>query len=492
MDRHLSAPQLARLVRSGVGDGTGKGAGKGIGKGTGDAPEARPYYRALAEAVRGLVLDGRLAVGVRLPAERHLAESLGVSRTTVTAAYDRLREQGYLESRQGSGSRAALPDAGALGTDNPWLASDDGLLPLHAAAPAATALLGEAIEEAGRAYHRYALGMGYHPAGLAPLREAIARRYGERGLPTRPEQILVTAGAQQAVHLLMSVFAGPGDPVLVESPTYPHALDAARMRGARLVPVGVEEDGWHLDLVSGAMRQSAARLAYVIPDFQNPTGHLMAGDARAELVEAARRHGVTLIADESWAEIVLDETARAAPLAAFDTDGRVISVGSASKLWWGGLRVGWIRASGATVRRVARLRAAVDIAGAVFEQLVVARLFERIEEARAERRRTLGASCAALAAVLREELPGWAFRVPRGGGSLWVRLDGPVASSVAGAAAARGVRLAPGPWFGVDGTLEGYLRLPFTQPPAVLEEAVRRIARDPAGYRPSEPLTPTL
>ncbi|GIH64299.1 MocR-like transcription factor YczR [Microbispora siamensis] len=485
MDRYLSAPQLARLVRGGTRSGTGKGAG--------DTPDARPYYRALAEAVRGLVLDGRLAVGVRLPAERHLAEALGVSRTTVTAAYDRLREQGYLESRQGSGSRAALPDPGALGTDNPWLASDDdGLLPLHSAAPPASALLGEAIEEAGRAYHRYALGMGYHPAGLAPLREAIARRYGERGLPTRPEQILVTAGAQHAIHLLMSAFAGPRDPVLVESPTYPHAIDAARMRGARLVPVGVQEDGWHLDLVSSAMHQSGARLAYVIPDFQNPTGHLMADADRAELVAAARRYGVTLIADESWAEIALDETARATPLAAFDTGGRVISIGSASKLWWGGLRIGWVRAGAATIRRLAGLRAAVDIAGAVFEQLVVARLFERTEEARAERRRTLGASCAALVAVLREELPGWAFTAPRGGGSLWVRLDGPVASSVAEAAAARGVRLAPGPWFGVDGTLERYLRLPFTQPPAVMEEAVRRIARDPAGYRPCEPLTPTL
>lgn len=489
MDRYLSASQLARLVR-----GVQERAQSGAKRAQNGAGNARPYYRALAEAVRGLVLDGRLAVGVRLPAERHLAEELGVSRTTVTAAYDRLREQGYLESRQGSGSRTALPDPGALGTDNPWLAPDDGdgLLPLHAAAPPATALLGEAIEEAGRAYHRYALGMGYHPAGLTPLREAIARRYGERGLPTRPEQILVTAGAQHAIHLLMSAFAGPGEAVLVESPTYPHAIDAARLRGARVVPVGVQEDGWHLDLVSCAMRQSGARLAYVMPDFQNPTGHLMPDAGRAELVEAARRHGVTLIADESWAEIALDESARAAPLAAFDTGSRVISVGSASKLWWGGLRVGWVRASAATVRRLAGLRAAVDIAGGIFEQLVVAHLFERIEEARAERRRGLGASCAALAAVLREEMPGWAFTPPRGGGSLWVRLDGPVARSVAEAAAARGVRLAPGPWFGVDGTLERYLRLPFTQPPAVLEEAVRRIARDPAGYRPCEPLTPTL
>lgn len=472
MDRYLSAPQLARLVQVPSG--------------------ARPYYRALAEEVRGLILDGRLAVGVRLPAERHLAEALGVSRTTVTTAYDRLREQGYLESRQGSGSRTALPEPGALGADNPWIAPEDGLLPLHTAAPSASALLAEAMAEAGGSYHRYMLGMGYHPAGLAPLREAVARRYGERGLPTRPEQILITTGAQQGIHLLLTLLAGPGDPVLVESPTYPHAIDAARLRGARLVPVGVQEDGWHLDLMTCAMRQSAARLAYVIPDFHNPTGHLMADADRAALVEAARRQGATLVADETWAETALEESVRATPLAAFDTDGRVISVGSASKLWWGGLRVGWVRTTAAMVRRLAALRAAVDVAGAVFEQFVVALLFERIEEARAERRRTLGASCAALTAALREELPGWEFTVPRGGGSLWVRLDGPVASQVAEAAAARGVRLAPGPWFGVDGALERYLRLPFTQPPAVMEEAVRRIAGAPAAYRPGEPLTPAL
>ncbi|GAA0374954.1 PLP-dependent aminotransferase family protein [Microbispora corallina] len=475
MDRYLSAPQLARLVRV--------------------PADARPYYRALAAQVRELILDGRLPVGVRVPAERHLAEALGVSRTTVTTAYDRLREQGYLESRQGSGSRTALPDPGALGTDNPWIApDDDGLLPMHSAAPPATALLGEAIEEAGRGYHRYALGMGYHPAGLAPLREAIARRYGERGLPTRPEQIIVTSGAQQAVHLLMAALAGPGDPVLVESPTYPHALDAARMRGARLVPVGIPDDGWHIDLVTCALRQSSARLGYVIPDFQNPTGHLMSREDRVALVDAARRYDVTLLADESWAETALDEAETPPPLAAFDTDGRVVSMGSASKLWWGGLRVGWVRGSAALVRRLAVLRSAVDIATPVFEQLVVARLFERIEETRAERRRTMGASRDVIAAALREALPRWSFRLPRGGGSLWVRLDAPAATAVAEAAAARGVRLAPGPWFGVDGTLEGHLRLPFTQPPQVVTEAVRRIAGGvpQQGYRPREPLTPTL
>ncbi|WP_433238479.1 PLP-dependent aminotransferase family protein [Streptosporangium sp. CA-135522] len=477
MERYLSGPQLARLVAL--------------------DPGTRPYYSALAQAVRSLILDGRLPLRMRVPAERHFAEALGVSRTTVTAAYDRLREQGYLESRQGAGSWTALPAPGSMGAENPWVASgDDGLLPLHAAAPLAVSTLPSAIAFAAEQYPRHGLGIGYDPVGIAPLRQAIAERYTARGLATRPEQILVTTGAQQALYLLTAMLLTPGDAMLMESPTYPHAMDMARMRGARIVPVGILDGGWHLDLLTCAMRQSAARLAYVIPDFQNPTGHLMDDAMRAALVGAARQYGTTLIVDESWCELAIDEAPGAAPLAAFDIDGRVISVGSASKLWWGGLRIGWIRTTAAMVRRLAVLRAGVDIASPLFEQLVVTRLFEDIEQARAERRRTLRASRDALAAALRARLPDWSFTVPKGGGSLWVRLPDPSATALADAASCHGVRLAPGPWFGVDGTLEGRLRLPFTQPPQVLIEAVDRIAEarltGPYGARPAQPLTPAL
>ncbi|MFF5112445.1 PLP-dependent aminotransferase family protein [Streptosporangium sp. NPDC000509] len=478
MDRYLSGTQLARLLAI--------------------DPAARPYYRVLARTVRSLVLDGRLPVRVRMPAERHLAEALGVSRTTVTSAYDLLREQGYLESRQGAGSWTALPDAGSLGADNPWIAAvDDGLLPLHAAAPSAISSLPDAIAAAAGQYPRYTLGMGYDPVGIAPLRQAIAARYTARGVATRPEQILVTTGAQQAIHLVTAMLLSPGDPMLLESPTYPHVIGLARMRGARIVPVGVPDEGWRdLDLLTCAMRQSAARLAYVIPDFQNPTGHLMDDTARAALAAAARRYGTTLVVDESWGELAIDKGPEVTPLAAFDTDGRVITIGSASKLWWGGLRIGWIRTTAATVRHLAMLRASVDIASPLFEQLVVAGLFEDIEEARTERARLLGASRDVLAAELAARMPDWSFTLPAGGGSIWVRLSGPTATALADAAACQGVRLAPGRWFGVDGTLEGRLRLPFTHPPQVLVEAVRRIAeariRGAYGTRPAEPLTPAL
>ncbi|GII93826.1 MocR-like transcription factor YczR [Sinosporangium siamense] len=483
IDRHISAPQLARLVQ----------AGGGL------TPAPGVKYRALAGAVRSLILEGRLAVRVRLPAERHLAEELGVSRTTVTSAYDRLREQGYLASRQGAGSWTELPDPQALGADSPWAADEDGgLIPMHAAAPMAPTSLAAAVDAAARDLPRHTLGIGYRPLGLEPLREAVAARYTERGAATRPEQILITTGAQQAMHLIVHLLTSPGDALLVESPTYPHVLDLARLRGARIVPVGIPPGGWHLDLLTCAMRQSAARLAYLIPDFQNPTGHLMEDAGRAELVAAARACGTTLIVDETWAETTLDEVPAVRPMAAFDTDGRVFSIGSAAKLWWGGLRIGWIRTTAAMVRRLSAFRAGVDIASPLLEQLVVARLFEDLPAGRAERRAALLASRAALTAALAAELPSWTYTLPRGGGSIWALLPAPAATPIAEAAVGHGVRLAPGPWFGVDGTLESYLRLPFTQPPQVITEAVRRVAAAqagataPRGSLPADLMTPVL
>ncbi|MEV0621555.1 PLP-dependent aminotransferase family protein [Nonomuraea sp. NPDC050404] len=438
-------------------------------------PAARPYYRALADGVRDLIMDGQIPVRVRLPAERHLAEALHVSRTTVTAAYDLLRERGYLRSRQGSGSWTALPDPATM-PGNPWLATGgDGLIQLHIAAPPAPTFLIAAMARAVEDLPRYGLGNGYDPMGLAPLRERIAARYSARGVATRPEQIVVTTGAQHAIQLVTGLLVGAGDPVLVESPTYPHAIDVVRHRGARIVPVGISHEGWQPDLLAGAMRQSGARLAYLMPDFQNPTGALMEDAVRAAVTGAARRAGTLLLVDETWSELALEEVPHTSPMAAFDTDSRVISVGSASKLWWGGLRIGWIRTTAALARRLVRFRSMVDIASPLLEQLVVAQLFDQLAETRAERRRTLRASRDALVSGLREHLPSWTFEVPRGGGSLWVRLDGAGSTPLAEAALSHGIRVAPGPWFGLEGTLEGSLRLPYTQPPQLLAEAVTRL-----------------
>ncbi|GAA3761122.1 PLP-dependent aminotransferase family protein [Micromonospora maritima] len=436
-----------------------------------------PDYAALAGAVRGLLADGRLPLGVRLPAERELAEALRISRTTVTAAYRELRETGHLASRRGAGSWTMLPGTHRVASTGLWTPLDDrDMIDLGVAALSAPAQLVPAARAAAEDLPRYLGGAGYHPTGIIELREAVARGYTERGLPTSPEQIMVTSGTQHALDLVLRLALSPGGGVLVESPTYPNALAALAARRARITTHGLSDDGWDADLLLGSIRQTRPKLAYLIPEFHNPTGHLMAADLRERLVGAAHAAGTDLVVDESFVDLPLDGTPLPPPVAVFDRHSRVISIGGMSKPYWGGLRIGWVRASAPQVQRLAAARVGVDMASPVLDQLVAVHLLAQAPAIVTARRAQLAAQRDALVAALAERLPDWRITVPRGGVTLWAELDGPISSALARAAEEVGVRLAPGPRFGLDGTLERFLRLPFTLPAAELVEAVGRLA----------------
>ncbi|WBB80046.1 PLP-dependent aminotransferase family protein [Micromonospora sp. WMMD882] len=450
-----------------------------------------PDYAALAGSVRGLLADGRLPLGVRLPAERELAEALRISRTTVTAAYRELRESGHLTSRRGAGSWTTLPGGHRVASSGLWTPQDDlDMIDLGIAALAAPPELVPATRAAAEDLPRYLGSAGYHPTGIIELREAVARHYTGRGLPTSPEQIMVTNGTQHALDLVLRLVLPPGGGVLVESPTYPNALAALSARRARVATHGLALDaGWDAELLLGSIRQSRPRLVYVIPDFQNPTGHLMPVELRERVVGAAHAAGADVVVDESFVDLPLDDTPLPPPTATFDRHSRVVSIGGMSKPYWGGLRIGWVRASAPQVQRLAATRIGVDMASPVLEQLVAVHLLADGERIVAARRALLTAQRNALLAALADRLPQWRVAVPPGGVTLWAELDGPVSSALARAAEEVGVRLAPGPRFGLDGTLERFLRLPFTLPAADLVEAVQRIAAvrydlDRAGRQP--------
>ncbi len=439
-------------------------------------PGGGPAYQRLGTALRALILDGRLPLGTRLPAERELARALGVSRTTTSAAYGVLRREGYLSSRRGAGSFAAFP-AEPSTAGLPWLGeTDEGMIDLTVAAPSALpeSILGAAAE-ALEQLPRHLSGDGYRVLGLPELREAVAELYRRRGLRTSADEVMITSGAQGAIALAARVFVSPGATVLVESPTYPNALDSFRAASARLVPVPVEA-GWDDELVESSFRQTPPRLAYFTPDFHNPTGRLMRPDERVALVRAARRAETLLIADESYLGLgIADDLPEVEPLAAHDPE-RVISIGGLSKSAWGGLRIGWLRATPSLVQRLGAARPSMDIANPLLEQLVALQLLGDLDGILAKRRRRLASQLQALADALADELPGWTFAPPDGGLCLWAALDRS-STSLVGPAARAGVRIVPGPRFGIDGTLERFLRLPFVLPPATLREAVTRLAR---------------
>ena len=288
----------------------------------------------------------------------------------------------------------------------------------------------------------------------------------------------MTAGAQHAFTLLLRVLAGPGDRVLVDHPTYPNALDSIRAVGARPVPVALRPDGWDLEMHAATLRQAAPRLTYLIADHHHPTGLMLPDGARERLVELARATRTPLVVDETVAEIRLDEAGPTpSPMAAHDPAGdTVIAIGSMSKAFWAGLRIGWIRASTALVQRLALARATVDLSSPIVEQLVATELLADPDAVLIPQRAALRSRRDALAAALRGHLPGWSFALPDGGLSLWVELDSPHSSALAAVAGQHGVRLAAGPRFGVDGAFERFTRLPYTLAEPQLAEAVERLA----------------
>jgi DNA-binding transcriptional MocR family regulator len=437
-----------------------------------------PVYSALGDGITALVLDGRIATETRLPSERELATALQLSRATVTAAYDALRAAGYLASRTGSGSFVTVP-AGSRPRQSiaRWTTAGtpvDDVIDLSCAAlPAPAGVLEPAIAAAVAQLGPYTSGDGYDPAGIAVLRAAVAERFTMRGVPTDADQVLITSGALHGLDLLLRLLVGPGDRVLTELPTYPGALDAIRANGARVVPVPMSAaGGWQLDHLRSTLRQTSPRLAYLTPDFHNPTGAQMDEPTRRDVLRTARQTGTTVIVDESFVGVgfVPDER----PSAAIDPS--VISIGSLSKPVWGGLRIGWVRASADMISRLAALRASIDMGGAVLDQLIATELFGRLDEIQAARVAELRPQRDALVAALARELPQWRVSVPQGGLSLWAELDAPLSTPLTLLAVPAGVVVVPGSRFGIDGTLERFLRLPYSLPADRIDEAVRRLA----------------
>ncbi|MBK1784255.1 PLP-dependent aminotransferase family protein [Prauserella sp. ASG 168] len=428
----------------------------------------------LAAAIELHVLDGRLPVGTRLPAERELADALGVSRTLVGAALDRLREGGLVASRQGAGSWITFPRGGSGLQVHAGERLD--LIDLAHASPSAVPALLPALDSARGLFTAELLDHGYGVRGLAVLRERVAARYTARGLPTEPGQVLITNGAQHAFALVLRTLAGPGDRVLVEQPCYPNTPEAIRAAHTLPVPVAVDpRDGWDVPGIEAALRQAAPRLAYFCVDFQNPTGHLLDAEDRERLGAALARARTPAVVDETMAELDLrDDASPVPPLAAFAGEW-AITVGSASKSFWGGLRLGWIRAQEDVLDRLVAARWSLDLGSPVLEQLVLAELLADPDPVLRGRRAEVRERRDAVVAALGEHCPEWRFRVPEGGLSLWCGLPEPMSTRLSVAAANHGVQVAQGSRFGVHGGLERWLRLPFSLPPERLTEAVRRL-----------------
>jgi DNA-binding transcriptional MocR family regulator len=462
-----------------------------------------PLYLRIRDDLKKQILNGTLPAGSRLPSTRQLAADLKVSRITVTNAYAELEADGLIEARTGLGTFVAAPWPTAPPPDPQeapewrprWqVGLETGIHPIR------DAVLREAARESGlisfararadprlfptqllRRYLSDVLSddedspLGYESGqGHEPLRVVLAQYLRQQGIAVDANDVIITAGAQQAIDLLGHALVQPGDRVIVESPTYPGALEVFEMRGAELIGVPLDDEGMSATALERVLRQRQPRLIYTVPTFHNPTGRVMSAARRREVVTLAQQYSVPVIEDEYLRQVRFGSPIPQ-PLAAFDQHGNVVHIGSFSKSLAPAFRLGYIVARGALRETLVSLKRAADVCTSGIMQRAVCRFLEsgvvyshwkRVSHIYRRRQ-------AAMVAALTRHFPAGARWSPAQGGLLiWVELPAGVSvMRLLDEALSEGVSFAAGPAFFLEPTDQPFIRLNYA---AIAEPEIER------------------
>ncbi|HLZ69470.1 MAG TPA: PLP-dependent aminotransferase family protein [Dehalococcoidia bacterium] len=422
-------------------------------------PGEGPRGERLVEALREAILGGRLAPGERLPPSRALAAQLGISRGTVVAAFEELVSEGYCAARVGAGTfvtvsapprrepppsvepalsgwgrRLVLPVAAdGAGPPTSLTSAENApgapvpfdFRPGLAAEPFPAEALGRALRRAA-AYFGSEYSSG-HPAGSPRLRAALAAHLAHaRAVRATAEQVIVVSGSQQGIDLATRLLLEPGDRVCIEEPGYPRARAVFGALGARLAPVPVDGDG----LDHAALPAEGARMVYVTPSHQYPTGAVLAPERRLALLDWAQQHDAWLLEDDYDSEFRYSGPPLPA-MQGMDRAGRCLYLGSLSKLLHPALRVGYLVVPPALVPAAVAAKSTLDQATSPAMQEALADLFESGEVERHLRRALRGyrARRACLLAAFASHLPAGVRVWPVTGG-LHAFIEAPAADPV--------------------------------------------------------------
>ncbi len=478
-----------------------------------DRDSSIPLYRQIQRFLREQIHSGTLLPQTRLPASRELSTSLGVSRVTVTNAYAELEAEGLVYSRSGSGTYVAPPSVELPHPSSEHLSNADWPMWQQellnrtwslsrwetdhftdAAASPDQISFGEglgaaelfpvddfrrALQTVLRRDGAQALDYGDR-AGYPPLRATIAQILTGQGIPTRPDQVLITSGSHQALAMVAWLLLRPDDVVLVESPTYAGAIELFRAMNVRLLGIPVDEQGMQVEQVEDALHSTHPRLIYTIPTFHNPTGVCLSGTRRRRLVALASRYNVPILEDDFAGDLRYEGRVQPA-LKTLDPRGQVIYVSTFSKALMPALRVGFLVASGPVYERLLAYKRFSDLATSNLMQraleayITVGRYQTHLRQACQEYRRRRDAMLAALTRYAPAETR---WITPQGGLFLWLQLpDALSANELYPAALEEGVSFAPGSLFFPGRRDQSYLRLNFvSHPPDVITEGVRRLS----------------
>lgn len=433
----------------------------------------------LGSVLGRLIVARELPVGSLLPSERALAAALAVSRGTVVAAYGSLRDAGMLDSRHGSGHRI-IASTTTSGTAHTRLVGEVPALPrdidmTSGALPPSPILTGVLAALRGADLAGVATGLGYDASGLPALRWAVARYYTDLGLATLPENILITSGAQQAVWLLANAMVDASDAVVVEDPVYRGSLEAFHRRNARIVPIAVTEHGLDMGQLEKALK-NRPKLLYLFPEIHNPTGRSLDDASRRNLSDLLERYPTFLVEDGAQNELSALPGTTPRPLAGQTNPELVATIGTLSKLFWGGIRIGWIRAAPPVVKRLASFKAVNDLGCSMFDQHLAVSLFDTIREARAYRHQEVASHLMVAEDFIAERSAGrWRWSRPAGGTAMWIHMPGVDTVALCQEAQRRRLFLSAGPGYSARENFSDFIRLPFIRPPETMQFAIDTI-----------------
>ena len=476
-----------------------------------DRQSATPLYQQIKTYLRQGILSGSLAADTRLPASRQLAQDLGVNRITVENAYAELETEGLILSKLGSGTYVLSPDPllplPKNDKDAPWPLWQQNLLAhentsrsrlpkpnatRHPQPVSFASGIGDANMFPAEEFRKVlqtvmrrdgigALDYGERN-GYGPLRESITHILASQGLQTRPDNILITAGSQQALSLVSQLLLNPGDVILVESPTYAGALDLFRALGFKAVGIPVDGQGMQVDGLEKLLQQHHPKLIYTIPNFHNPTGTCLNSARRRQLLVLADRYNVPILEDDFVGDLRYEGRTQPA-LKALDPGGRVIYVSTFSKMLMPGLRVGFLVAEGpvydclVNFKRVNELATSTLIQHALEAYVTVGRYQAHLHRSCQIFRKRRDVMVSAIKRYLPTSVH---FDMPQGGLFIWLSLaNGLTSEELLPFAREEGVDFAPGsPFFPEEIESSNWLRLNFVvQAPNEIEEGINRLSK---------------
>jgi GntR family transcriptional regulator/MocR family aminotransferase len=481
-----------------------------------DRQSAIPLYQQIEDYLRQGILSGSLAADTRLPASRQLARDLGVNRITVENAYTELETEGLVYSKIGSGTYVLPPNPlltlSKDGPGAPWPLWQQSVEFQSRAAknPSSPEISRKTARHALRQPISFASGIGDahlfpaedfrkvlqtvmrrdgiaaldygEPNGHAPLRETIAHILASQGLQTRAENVLITAGSQQALSLVSQLLLKPGDVILVESPTYSGALDLFRALNFEVVGLPVDGQGMQVERLEKLLQQHHPKLIYTIPNFHNPTGTCLSSPRRRELIILADRYNIPILEDDFVGDLRYEGRTQPA-LKALDPGGRVIYINTFSKILMPGLRVGFLVAEGPVYDCLVNFKRVNDLATSTLVQraleayVTVGRYQAHLRRSCQIFRKRRDAMLAAIQRYLPTEVH---LDPPQGGLFIWLQLPPHLSSEkLLPLAWEEGVVFTPGNGFFPDAMSgKNWLRLNFvSQAPDQIDEGIKRLGK---------------